>query len=114
MKGVVIMFWWDVRETIIEIGYGILKLFKKLFTFIFGVIISILGFVKHLIFKILCLLFPLSVILFIVGIYFAYKCFIEMKNGIPFLEMKNLTYVLWLIGIPIVLFILTVIFRPKD
>lgn len=111
------MFWINfklsVRSFIRNLPGYVSEFLKWIGGIIYIFLLNTIIFARFIIYKILTKLSRLASIIFLVGFIFHYKCFVELKSGVNFFDMKNLKYSLLCILAPIALAIITEVIKPS-
>lgn len=107
------LFWLNLSATIKDMWCSIGCFFKNIGIAIIEFFISVFRLARNLVYGILCLLFKIGTVAFLVSFYFIYKCVEEYNKGVAFKDMENLQYALFLFFVPIGITILKEIVKPK-
>lgn len=111
------MFWINlelsIRNFLRNIPSLLLRFIKWIGSIIYFFLLNTIIFARFIIYKILTKLSRLASIMFLVGFIFHYKCFVELKSGVNFFDIKNLKYSLLCILAPIALAIVTEVIKPS-
>lgn len=106
--------WLNFKDIMKDFIHWLRKLLFILFDIIRLFLYDTFLIFRLIVYKVLCVVSIISSIVFIIGLYYIYKCYVEYKNGITFFDMKNLNYAVILIFVPIVLAVIKEIVRPKE
>lgn len=111
-----VIFWWDVREILSDIGYSIRSILKKIFK---NIGISIIEFllmsitmVRFILYKVMCIVMAITSICFTVGLILLILNIYEALNGTWFIDTKYFEPMSYLLGSHAVAFFICKILKP--
>lgn len=106
--------WLKFQAFMKDCGEYLLAFILMIGRFLLGFVFSIFNLVRDIAYLILCVISFVMNFVFLVSLYYGYKVYTSYKGGIAFFDIPNVQVFLCMFFVPIGVYILKEIVRPKN
>lgn len=107
------IFWLNtkdiMKDIVVSLGSFSIKVIKSILNFF----VEVFNLARNIVYRLLCIAYKIGCLLFLVGIYLIYNCYIESKTGIEFIKTSNFSIALLFLFIPIAISVIREFIKPK-